>query len=157
MAEPTGAEPGTSTRERLEQELARVRGQRDRLAVQLGGEDPEDHDLGDRGDAAVELEERDDLARMDRRIREIERLLAGRHVPGTASGLPDGTVVTLRFPDGDVATYRIATIPEEGRDDVVTAGSPLGQALVGRAAGDTITYRGPDGELDAEVVALAPG
>jgi transcription elongation GreA/GreB family factor len=36
----------------------------------------------------------------------------------------------------------------------VTAGSPLGEALVGRGAGDTITYAGPDGELQAEVVAL---
>ena len=64
MAEPTGSE----RTERLEQELAQVREQRDRLAVQLGGEDPEDPDLGDRGDEAVELEELDDLARMNRRM-----------------------------------------------------------------------------------------
>ena len=150
MAEPTGSE----RTERLEQELAQVREQRDRLAVQLGGEDPEDPDLGDRGDEAVELEELDDLARMDRRIAEIERLLAGQDMAGTAPGLADGTVVTLRFPDGDVATYRIVAIPEENGDDVVTAGSPLGQALVGRGVGDTINYQGPDGELRAEVVAL---
>ena len=118
MADATGSE----RTERLEQELAQVREQRDRLAAQLGGEDPEDADRGDRGDEAVELE---------------------------------GTVVTLRFPDGDVATYRIVAIPEENGDDVVTAGSPLGQALVGRAVGDTISYRGPDGDLRAEVVALS--
>ena len=41
-----------------------------------------------------------------------------------------------------------------GSDDVVTAGSPLGQALIGQIAGDTITYAGPDGELQAQVVAL---
>ena len=150
MAEPTGSERN----ERLEQELAQVREQRDRLAVQLGGEDPEDPDLGDRGDEAVELEELDDLARMDRRIAEIERLLAGQDMAGTAPGLADGTMVTLRFPDGDVATYRIVAIPEENGDDVVTAGSPLGQALVGPGVGDTISYRGPDGDLHAEIVAL---
>ena len=151
MADATGSE----RTERLEQELAQVREQRDRLAAQLGGEDPEDADRGDRGDEAVELEELDDLARMDRRIDEIERLLAGPDVSGTAPGLADGTVVTLRFPDGDVATYRIVAIPEENGDDVVTAGSPLGQALVGRAVGDAISYHGPDGELHAEVVALS--
>jgi transcription elongation GreA/GreB family factor len=156
MAEPTRSEPSAATRERLEQELARVREQRDRLAVQLGGEDPVDADLGDRGDEAVQLQGLDDLARMDRRIREIERLLAGQDVSGTAPGLADGTVVTLRFPDGDVSTYRIVAIPEDGGDDVVTAGSPLGQALVGRNVGDRISYRGPDGDLHAEVVDLAP-
>lgn len=147
---------GTDARERLEEELARVREQRHRLAVQLGGEDPDDADLGDRGDEAVALEGLDDLARMDRRIAELERLIADPDALDTLPGLPDGTAVTLRFPDGDVATFRIVAIADaapEG-DDVVTAGSPLGQALVGQQAGDTITYEGPDGELRAEVVAV---
>ena len=90
---------------------------------------------------------------MNRRITEIERLLAGQ-VVGAGARLTDGTVVTLRFPDGDVATYRIVAIPEGNGDDVVTAGSPLGQALVGRVVGNAISYEGPDGELHAEVVAV---
>jgi transcription elongation factor GreA len=144
-----------ATRERLERELAQAREERRRLAVQLGGEDPDDPDRGDRGDEAFQLEGLDDLARMDQRIDELQRLLAG---PGTRPGLADGTVVTLRFPDGEAATFRIVTIPEQasaaGQDDVVTADSPLGQALVGRHAGSTVTYPGPDGELQAEVVAV---
>jgi transcription elongation factor GreA len=153
------SDPSDATHDRLEQELARVREQRRRLAVQLGGEDPDDPDLGDRGDEAFQLEGLDDLSRMDRRIAEIERLIAGPGALNTPPGLADGTVVTLRFPDGDEATFRIVAIPEqapaEGQDDVVTTSSPLGQALVGRSAGDTITYRGPDGDLQAEVVAVA--
>jgi transcription elongation GreA/GreB family factor len=159
--EPTRAEGvglSAATRDRLEQELAQVREQRHRLAAQLGGEDPDDPDLGDRGDEAVRLEGLDDLARMDRRIAEIRRLLAGRRRPHTATGLADGTVVTLRYPDGDVVTLRIVAVPEQafadGEDEVVTASSPLGQALVGRGPGDTITFRGPDGDLHAQVVAV---
>jgi transcription elongation GreA/GreB family factor len=76
----------------------------------------------------------------------------------TPSGLPDGTMVTLRFPDGDIATVRIISIPEQApaddQTDVVTAASPLGQALLGRQAGDTVTYRGPDGNRRAEVLAV---
>jgi transcription elongation GreA/GreB family factor len=161
MAEPTGPEAtelSAATRGRLEQELAQVREQRHRLSVQLGGEDPDDPDRGDTGDDAVQLEGLDDLSRMDQRIAEIERLIAGPGVPDTPPGLADGTVVTLRFPDGDVATFRIVAIPEQapadGQDDVITASSPLGQALVGRSAGDSITYGGPDGELQAEVVTV---
>ena len=153
------SDPSDATHDRLEQELARVREQRRRLAVQLGGEDPDDPDLGDRGDEAFQLEGLDDLSRMDRRIAEIERLIAGPGALNTPPGLADGTVVTLRFPDGDEATFRIVAIPEQApadsQDDVVTTSSPLGQALVGRSAGDTITYRGPDGDLQAEVVAVA--
>jgi transcription elongation GreA/GreB family factor len=36
----------------------------------------------------------------------------------------------------------------------MTASSPLGQALVRHQTGDTITYHGPDGELEAEVVVV---
>lgn len=161
MAEPDTSgetELSASTRDRLRDELARVREQRQRLAAQLGGEDPDDPDLGDRGDEAVQLEGLDDLARIDQRIGEIERLIADPAAANTPGGPADGTVVRLRFPDGDEATLRIVAIPEQapadGQDDVVTAASPLGQALVGRRAGDTITYAGPDGELRAEVVAL---
>jgi transcription elongation factor GreA len=147
-----------ATQNRLEQELARVREQRRRLADQLGGEDPDNPDLGDRGDEAFQLEGLDDLSRMDQRIAEIERLIAGPGAPNTPPGLADGTIVTLRFPGGDEATFRIVAIPEQapadGQDDVVTVSSPLGQALVGRRAGDTVSYRGPDGDLQAEVVAV---
>jgi transcription elongation GreA/GreB family factor len=156
MTEPT--ELNAATRDRLEQELDRAREQRRRLAAQLGGEDPDNPDPGDRGDDANQLEGLDDLARMDRRIDEIERLLADPAALETPAGLADGTTVTLRFSGGDEATFRIVAIPEQApagdQDDVVTAGSPLGEALVGRGAGDTITYAGPDGELQAEVVAL---
>lgn len=156
MTEPT--ELNAATRDRLERELDRAREQRRRLAAQLGGEDPDNPDPGDRGDDANQLEGLDDLARMDRRIDEIERLLADPAALGTPAGLVDGTTVTLRFSGGDEATFRIVAIPEQApdgdQDDVVTAGSPLGEALVGRGAGDTITYAGPDGELQAEVVAL---
>jgi transcription elongation GreA/GreB family factor len=161
MTEPTGSEEtelNAATRGRLDEELTRLREQRHRQSAQLGGEDPGDTDRGDTGDEAVQLEGLDDLSRTDQRIEEIERLIAGNGASGTSTGLADGTVVTLRFPGGDEATYRIVTIPEQAaaddQDDVVTADSPLGQALVGRSAGDSITYGGPDGDLQAEVVAL---
>ena len=63
MSEPT--ELNTATRDRLEQELAQAREQRRTLAAQLGGEDPDNPDTGDRGDylrAIVRLAcEREDL------------------------------------------------------------------------------------------------
>lgn len=158
MSEPSSSESRETTRGRLEQELARLRVQRRRLAAALGGEDPEDPDVGDRGDQANQLEGLDELARMDRRIGEIEHLIADRAAPDAGQGLLAGTVVTLRFPDGVVSTFRIVTITEEARaedqNDVLTTGSPLGRALIGHQAGDTITYSGPEGDVQVEVVAM---
>ena len=159
MTEPTGAE-GTApgARDRLERDLAEARAQRQRLVAALGGEDPEDRDLGDQGDEALQMEGLDDLSRANRRIDELQRLLAGTAVPDAPPGLPDGTQVTLRFPDGDVAVVRIVVVPQEAssddQDDVVTADSPLGRALVGARAGDLATYEGPDGNLQAEVLVI---
>ncbi|MDT7580239.1 MAG: transcription elongation factor GreA, partial [Pseudonocardiales bacterium] len=107
MSGPTGvdgSEHSDATRARLDEELERVRGQRQRLAAQLGGEDPDAPDAGDHGDDAVALEGLDDLSRVDGRIVELERLIAGSGGPDAPPGLADGTTVTLRFPDGDVAT-----------------------------------------------------
>src|SRR5690349_17171584 len=113
---------GDATRDRLEQELAQVRAQRQQLIEDLGGEDPASPDVGDQGDAAQELEGLDDLSRLNRRVDELQRRIAD---PGAypESGLPDGTVVTVRFPDGDQTTYRVVTIPGEapGNDEVLTA------------------------------------
>ena len=146
----------TATRDRLEEELAQLRGRRARRAAQLEGEDPADRDPGDSGDQAVALEGLDDLALMDRRIGEIERLIADPDLLDTPGGLADGTVVTLRFPDGDTVTYRVAVIvegaPADGQDEVLTADSPLGRALAGRRAGDTVVYRAPDGDAQVDIV-----
>ena len=147
-----------ATQGRLEQELARLQEERDRRLQELGGEDPDDAvdgAVGDTGDAATQLEGLDDVSRTNRRIAEIERLLADPDARTDPSG---ATTATLRFPDGDEATFRIVGITAEAADDeqdeVITADSPLGQALAGASAGDTVTYAGPDGELSAEVVAL---
>ena len=147
-----------ATRTRLEQELARVRDERRRLAASLGGEDPEDPTGGDSGDQAYLLERSDDLARMDRRITEIGHLIAGLDAPRDPQGLPVGTVATLRFSDGVVATFRVVAIVEEApaddQNEVLTADSPLGRALAGCRVGDTITYSVPGGEAHAEVIAV---
>ena len=52
----------------------------------------------------------------------------------------------------------VISIVEEtpiGREaETLTARSPLGQALAGRKAGDTVTYTTPQGENQVELIAL---
>jgi transcription elongation factor GreA len=163
----TGPEDGgvpaseAETRERLDQELAQLREHRSRLADQLGGEDPEDPTGGDRGDDANQLEGLDDLARLDQRIRDLQQRIAERFESDPDQqddGLPDGTVVRLRFDDGDETTYRIVglveEVPEAERDGVLTSDSPLGKALAGHTGGDTVSFDGPDGPIEARLLEL---
>jgi transcription elongation factor GreA len=137
-------------RERLEQELATLRARHQVLLEAAFATDG----VEDRADQAQRLERADDLARLTERIHELAELLT-RPGPATADTLPDGTEVTVRFGDGDVVTMQIVTIPDDAVD-TVTRDSPLGRALRGAAAGDTITYTGPDGPIVAEVLSIQP-
>ncbi len=142
-------------RERLEAELADLRRRRDQLRADLQGDA---ETVGDRGDAADALQRADDLAGVEEQIGRVTWLLAGGNttVPGQ---LPNGTLVKLRFPDDDAdIEMRVVNFIEEtpaGEEDTtLTADSPLGLALFGRKAGETITYRTPRGELQVKLLAV---
>jgi transcription elongation GreA/GreB family factor len=155
----TGQELTEQTRQHLREELAVLREQRGELGA-LSDDVP-----GDGVDAAEQLGRADEAARIDVRVTEINRLLAGGSVsPGPdlegPSGLPDGSVVSLRFEDGATATLRAAAVPEaipdSERDDSLSLDSPLGRALAGASTGDTVRYETPAGERQVEIVKIEP-
>lgn len=147
------------TRQRLEEELAQLRARRSALAAALDGLDT----VGDRADHADVLEQADDVAWLDDRIAEVTGLIARGGPPEPADDrLPHGTEVTLRFDDGEVATFRVVAIPEEAAEDdgagALTRDSPLGRALVGSKVGDIVQYATPLGAALVEVLAVrVPG
>jgi transcription elongation factor GreA len=68
-----------------------------------------------------------------------------------------GSVVGLRYEgDDEVERFLIGSI-EERRDDVsvVSPGSPLGQALLGHRAGETVSYDAPSGTLKVEITEVS--
>ncbi len=157
MSDPNSAGLSAATREQLRHELTEAREERSRLAAQLGGQDPDSAGATDRGDAADELQGQEELARMDLRIADLERLLLDADTIETPAGLADGSRVTLRYAGGDEVTLRVVAVTAGAAADaidVVTVDSPLGQALAGHEAGDSITYATPDGELTAEIVSF---
>ena len=67
-----------------------------------------------------------------------------------------GVVVVLRYDtDTDTERYLVGSI-EERKDGVtvVSTSSPLGEALVGAAVGDVVSFEAPGGLLRVEVVAI---
>ncbi len=104
---------------------------------------------------------KDAQGKMESRIRQLEALLKTAivvegDVSDTGSITP-GTVVTLRYEgddEDDTSTFLVGSIEEKGEFDVVSPSSPLGQALLGHSAGDTVEYAAPGGTLRVEIVKL---
>ena len=141
-------------RARLESELTDLKRRRDQLRSDLQGDA---ETVGDRGDAADALQRAEDLAGVEEQIGRVTWLLAGGNT--TVEGqLPNGTEVKLRFSDGEESTMRVVNYIEEtpagAEDTTLTADSPLGLALFGRKAGETITYLTPRGELEVTLLAI---
>ena len=139
---------------RLESELAELRRRREQLHAELQ-QDAES--VGDRGDAAEALQRAEDLGGLDEQISRLTWLLAGGNA--TVEGqLPNGTTVKLRWPDGEETAMRVVNFIEETpageEDSTLTADSPLGLALYGHKAGDTITYRTPRGEQTVTLLSI---
>jgi transcription elongation factor GreA len=155
MDQDTGSTDFTDKeRGRIEEELADLRGRRDQLRAELQGDADT---VGDRGDAADALQRSEDLAGIDEQINRLTWLLAGGNAD-TPGQLPNGTAVTLRFPGDEPVRMRIIHFLEEtpaGQEDTtLTSDSPLGLALFGRRAGETVTYSTPRGELQVDLLAI---
>ncbi|MYR43824.1 GreA/GreB family elongation factor [Streptomyces sp. SID5910] len=140
-------------RHALEQERADLRTERGRVAATLRGSDDE---VGDRADAADELQRADTLRKLDARIADITTRLtrAADAGPPPTDAVGVGSSVTVRYGDGSEETFEIGERAVASDRALVTADSPLGHALLGRRPGDTVTYDTPEGRTTVTVVSL---
>lgn len=119
-------------------------------------------ELGDLSENADYHAAKDDQGRMEARIRQLKSILEHAVVldeEGPVSGgvVATGCVVTVRYEgDDDTEQYLIGSI-EERREglSVISPGSPLGRALLGRRPGDTVSYEAPSGALRVEIVEVS--
>ncbi|WP_330336172.1 GreA/GreB family elongation factor [Streptomyces sp. NBC_00557] len=141
-----------AARSALEQELADLRDERRLVAGTLRDRT----DVGDQADQAEQLQRATQLDRLDRRIEAITDRLRQADVAGPAPTdvVGVGSTVTVRFPDGSVETVQIGELAEAMDQTLVTSGSPLGRALLGHRAGDSVSFDTPDGPSSAVVVAI---
>ncbi|MDQ4134203.1 MAG: transcription elongation factor GreA [Actinomycetota bacterium] len=116
-------------------------------------------ELGDLSENADYHAAKDDQGRMEGRIRYIEALLDNAVIvenAGVSETVVTGSVVALRYEgDDEVERYLVGSIEEKGADmPVVSPGSPLGTALMGRRPGETVSYEAPTGPLTVEIVEI---
>lgn len=92
---------------------------------------------------------REEQAKQEARIRQLEELLRNAHVGDTPpdDGVVElGMVVTAEV-GGEEMTFLLGS--REGAEDtdldVYSTGSPLGAAISGKKVGDTVSYEAPNG------------
>jgi transcription elongation factor GreA len=113
-------------------------------------------DLSENGDYHAAKEEQ---GKMEGRIIHLANLIENAAIVENASTdqVSAGVVVGIRYEgDDDVERYLLGSIEErvEGLE-VMSPGSPLGAALIGKKAGDVVSYETPTGAtLSVEIVTV---
>ncbi|CAN5146349.1 transcription elongation factor GreA [soil metagenome] len=113
-------------------------------------------DLSENGDYHAAKEEQ---GKMQGRIMHLANILENAEIveSGEIDRVQAGTVVGIRYEgDDDVERYLLGSIEERVEDlEVMSPGSPLGEALIGHRVGETVSYETPTGAtLQVEVVSV---
>ena len=112
---------------------------------------------GDLSENAEYHAARDQQGMHEARIRQIRQMIDNAEIiqGDTEEVVKPGKLVTIRYSSDDAAeTYFIGTREEKGEHDALTPDSPIGRALVGRSAGETVVASTPAGDLRVEIVEI---
>jgi transcription elongation factor GreA len=149
------------TSDRLHAELDNLRGP---LRAEVIERISAARDEGDLKENGAYHAAKDEQGKMEARIRQLEEMLD--HANVTIDSSPDdntvspGKVVTYRFAGDDDEVFLLGAreIAEDQTDiDVYSPESPLGAALLGAKAGETVDFEQPNGKVaKIEIVSAVP-
>ena len=142
--------------QRLQEELDHLKTvKRQEVAKRLREAMEDGGDMGVDSDAEYEAAKYEQ-AFVEGRIQELEALLANAHViedTGKREVVEVGATVTIQEDGNDPEEYivvgRAEANPREGR---ISNESPLGRALIGHRAGDTVKVEAPGGSFTVHVL-----
>jgi len=102
---------------------------------------------------------KDQQGQMEARIRQLTAMLENAEIVETVDGdvIEPGCVIEIRYEgDDEVETYFYGSVEERGVEhDIITPGSPLGEALAGKGEGARVEFESPTGAMLAvEVVKI---
>ena len=110
---------------------------------------------GDLSENAEYHAAKDQQGLQEARVRQLRQMIESAEIIEALDDgiVKPGTIVTIRYQGDDEPESYFYGLREEkqGGYDVVTPDSPLGRALLGRTAGETVTATVPAGELKVEV------
>jgi transcription elongation factor GreA len=139
----------------IQEELGRLKseGRRD-IAERLKAA----KDLGDLSENSDYQEARDEQMRLEQRINQIEDILRSSAIIHKAGGAVTtirlGTHVKVKR-DGKLSEYTIVGSNESNPvEGLVSNESPIGKALLGKRAGETIVLKTPKGEVKITISSI---
>lgn len=136
----------------LERELEELKSQRGEIADKIAAA----RDFGDLSENAEYDAAREAQGLLETRITEIETILQNASIiqAGSSSTVALGSTVELEANGKAVVYTVVGPVEADPLEGKVSNESPIGQALMGKAVGDTVTISTPKGELAYTVVAL---
>jgi transcription elongation factor GreA len=137
--------------DRLKDELEHLKTEgRERMAADI--EEARSH--GDLKENAEYHAAKDEQGKMEARIRQLDELLRDARIgePDDTDVVRPGLVVELSV-EGDLETYFLGSREDQHDElEILSAQSPMGEAIIGAGAGETVTFTTPTGaELEVEV------
>lgn len=113
---------------------------------------------GDWMENAEQMLVEDELTFVDRRIQELEDMLANAQLiqpDQDFNTVNIGDTVVIQDADGEMETYRIVGVAEaDPAEGLISNESPLGQALLEHKVGEEVRVKAPAGELQFRIVAV---
>ena len=136
----------------LERELEELKSRRGEIADKIAAA----RDFGDLSENAEYDAAREAQGLLETRITEIETILQNASIiqAGNSSTVVLGSTVELEANGKTVVYTVVGPVEADPLEGKVSNESPIGQALMGKTVGDTVTISTPKGELAYTVVAL---
>lgn len=137
----------------LETELTELKSRRGDIADKIA----EARDFGDLSENAEYDSAREEQGLVESRIAEIEDILLNAEIikGGSKSKVALGSKVELKTGKKTVTYSVVGPVEADPLEGKISNESPIGEALMGKKVGDTITITTPKGEISYEIIKIS--
>ncbi len=115
--------------------------------------------LGDLSENADYDAARDEQAKLEGRIKELEYKLENAKIIAQANteSVDVGSTVTISYVDDDeIEEYKIVgSLEADPFNNKISNESPIGSAIIGHKVDEIVTVKTPNGSFDVKIVAIA--
>ena len=139
-------------RQELEAELEELKSRRGAIADKIA----EARDYGDLSENAEYDAAREEQGLVESRIAEIEDILLNAELIKTAKGskVSLGSKVELKTGKKTVVYNVVGPVEADPLEGKISNESPIGEALMGKKVGESVTITTPKGQISYEIVAI---
>jgi len=140
-------------RTELEAELAELKSRRGDIADKIA----EARDFGDLSENAEYDSAREEQGLVESRIAEIEDILLNAEIikNGSKTKVALGSKVELKTGNKTVVYSVVGPVEADPLAGKISNESPIGEALMGKKVGDSVTITTPKGEISYEIVKIS--